>query len=80
MKKLFVTDIIRECDAELFYGKDNIECNDFSKDTRIINKNDVYIGIKGNVFNGNDFYEEAFDKGASVCILEKEYFAWILLL
>ncbi len=74
MKKIFVKDIIRECNAKLFYGNLNVECNNFSKDTRTIKKDDVYIGIKGNTFDGNSFYMEAFDKGASVCILEKKYF------
>lgn len=74
MKKIFVEDIIRECNAKLFYGDLNIECINFSKDTRTIKKGDVYIGIKGDTFNGNYFYTEAFDKGANICILENNYF------
>ena len=33
---------------------------------------DVYVGIKGYTFNGNNFYNEAIDNGASVCILDND--------
>ena len=41
-----------------------------SKDTRTIKENDIYIGIKGESFDGNMFYKDAFDKGAIACILD----------
>ena len=65
-----VKDIIKICNGKLIYGDENIVCDNFSKDTRFIEKNDVYIGIKGQNFDGNLFYEEALEKGASVCILQ----------
>lgn len=66
-------DIIKVCNGKLHSGNIEIEVNNFSKDTRTINKGDVYIGIKGLNFDGNAFYQDAFNKGASVCILEKSY-------
>lgn len=65
-----VKDVIKICNGKLVYGDENIICENFSKDTRFIEKNDVYIGIKGQNFDGNLFYEEALEKGASVCILQ----------
>ena len=38
---------------------------------RQIEKGDVYIGIKGENFNGNLFYKEAIRKGAKICLLEE---------
>lgn len=70
MHKIYVEDIIRECNGELVIGDLNKECINFSKDTRVIKENDVYIGIKGENFDGNKFYDKAFDNGASVCILD----------
>lgn len=67
---LRVKDIIKICDAKLLSGNVETVCNNFCKDTRVINDGDVYIAIKGEKFDGNDFYLEALDKGASVCILE----------
>lgn len=68
---IYVKDIIEKCDGKLIYGNLNLECNSFSKDTRTLKKGDIYIGIKGEKFDGNDFYQEAFNKGASACILDK---------
>ena len=50
------------------------ECSSFSKDTRTINPGDVYIGIKGENFDGNTLYEEAFNKGAVCSIIERKSF------
>ena len=65
-----VKDIIKICDAQLVYGNEEEICQNFSKDTREIKKDDVYIGIKGENFNGNALYEKALENGAKVCILE----------
>ena len=67
---IYVEDIIRECNGKLIIGDSKKECINFCKDTRIIKENDVYIGIKGENFDGNKFYDKAFDNGASVCILD----------
>ncbi|MBP3634853.1 MAG: UDP-N-acetylmuramoyl-tripeptide--D-alanyl-D-alanine ligase [Bacilli bacterium] len=73
-KKIYIKDIIDVCNAYLFCGNEKIECTSFSKDTRQIEKNDVYVGIKGTNFDGNLFFDEAFKKGACACILEKNSF------
>ena len=65
-----VKDIINICNGKLIIGDENIVCDNFSKDTRTIEENDVYIGIKGENFDGNILYENAFEKGAKVCILQ----------
>ncbi|MBQ3414343.1 MAG: hypothetical protein IJH39_03160, partial [Clostridia bacterium] len=67
-----VKDIINVCSGKLLFGDLEEEVNNFSKDTRTINKNDVYVGIKGDNFDGNEFYLDAFDKGANVCILDND--------
>lgn len=69
---IYVNDIINICNGELIYGDSNLECRHFCNDTRKINDGDIYVGIKGDTFNGNIFYKEAFDKGASVCILDND--------
>ena len=69
--KIYIKDIILVCNAKLVCGDVNLECVNFSKDSRTINKGDVYIAIKGEKFDGNDYLEEAFLKGASACILNR---------
>ncbi len=73
-QELTIQKVIEICHGELFLGDKNLVCKTFSKDTREIKKGDIYIGIKGEKFNGNYFYKEAFEKGASACILEKDSF------
>lgn len=67
-----VKDIIKICDGKLLCGDENIVCENFSKDTRTINFGDVYVGIKGENFDGNLFYKDAIKNGASVCVLDNE--------
>lgn len=67
-----VKDIIKICNGKLLCGDENIVCENFSKDTRTIHTGDVYVGIKGDNFDGNLFYKDAIKTGASVCILDNE--------
>ncbi len=70
MPKIYVKDIIDKFNGKLLTGDENLELINFSKDTRTINKGDIFLGIKGEVFDGNKYYEEALNKGASCCILD----------
>ena len=71
-KKLIVKDIIEQGKGKLLQGDLSLELGDFCKDSRLVKKGDVYLGIKGDNFDGNDFYREAIEKGASVCILDSD--------
>ncbi len=65
-----IKDILGISNAKLIIGNENYVFNGFSKDTRTIKPGDTYIGIKGENFDGNKFYLDAFLKGADTCILE----------
>lgn len=67
---LTVKKILEITNGTLYCGDENTVLKTYCKDTRILNKDDVYIGIKGENFDGNSLYKEAFDKGASACILD----------
>lgn len=71
MKEIRVLDIVRECNGKLICGDESVVCKSFSKDTRTIQPGDVYLGIKGESFNGSTLYKEAFSNGASVCIVDE---------
>ncbi len=73
-KALTIEEITKICDGELFCGDKSVVCNTFTKDTRAIKEGDTYIGIKGDNFDGNLFYKEAFSSGANAVILEKSSF------
>jgi len=56
-------------------GVSNINSEDVIKgiktDTRKLNKGDIFIALKGNNYNGEDFVLEALEKGALACVVEK---------
>lgn len=85
--KLTVKKILEITKGQLITGDENLEIESYSKDTRTIKKNDCYIGIKGETFDGNLFWEDAKEKGACACLLdsfegkieEKDLFTIILV-
>jgi len=69
--KLTVKKILEIVDGNLICGKLDLEIESYSKDTRTIKQGDCYIGIKGENFNGNDYFREAKEKGAIACIVDE---------
>lgn len=65
-----IKEIIKATKGELIIGNLEDECKNFSKDTRIIKQGDTYIGIKGENFDGNTLWKQAFEKGASTIIVQ----------
>ena len=75
MKDLTVKDIIKNTGGELVLGDEDLICKNFSKDTRTIQKGDIYIGIKGEKFDGNIFWRQALENGAAGIIVENIEFS-----
>lgn len=65
-----IEDIINVTKGRLITGNKNMECTNFSKDTRTIENGDIYIGIKGENFDGNKFWKQAIEKGATGVIIQ----------
>jgi len=53
-------------------GNDN-EVKGFSTDSRTIKEGDLFIALKGERFNGEDFVEDALNKGAVGCIVSQNF-------
>ena len=70
MKNLTVEDILKVTKGELIKGNEKLECENFSRDTRNIQKGDTYIAIKGEKFDGNIFWKDAFKSGADCVIVQ----------
>jgi len=64
-----VEDIIKATNGKLLVGKLQENCENFCTDTRKIQKGDVYVGLKGEKFNGNEYYKDALEKGAKVAVI-----------
>ncbi len=74
MNALSVKKIVEIVGGKLYCGSEEVLCTTFTKDTRTIKAGDTYIGIKGEKFDGNLFYKDAFSKGAVCAILEQSSF------
>ena len=70
MKNLTIKDIVTCIGGKLIIGNESLVCKEFSKDTRTIKEGDIYIGIKGENFDGNVFWKKALDKGAIGVIVQ----------
>ena len=68
---LKIKDIIKCTNGLLLTGNEEFECENFSRDTRTIKKGDTFIAIKGEIFDGNTFWKEAFENGADTVIINK---------
>lgn len=55
---------------ELFYQTTGV-----TTDTRKVEKNQLYIALKGENFNGNEFAEESLSKGAKYAIVDEKKYA-----
>ena len=70
MKDLSIKNILDVTKGKLLVGNEEYICTNYSKDTRTIKEGDCYIGIKGENFDGNLFWEKALENGASTVIVQ----------
>ncbi|MDO5556541.1 MAG: Mur ligase domain-containing protein, partial [Clostridia bacterium] len=71
-KDISVKRILEICNGKLICGNEDVIVKSYSKDTRTINDGDMYLGIKGETVNGNNFIEQAFKNGAIGCITDEK--------
>lgn len=67
---IYIKDIIKLCDGKLLSGDENIVINNIKIDSRKINDGDIYVGIRGEVNDGNIFFEDAINRGAKAIIVD----------
>ena len=70
MKDLSIKNILEVTKGKLLVGNEEYVCMSYSKDTRTIKNGDCYVGIKGENFDGNLFWEKALENGASTVIVQ----------
>lgn len=74
MELLTLKEIVEAVDGELLIKGNTFNYKSVEIDTRKISEDVIYIAIKGENFNGNDFAAEAITKGAILCIVEEVKF------
>ena len=65
-----IKELLEETKGKLIKGNLEDQVENFCRDTRIIKPGDTYIGIKGENFDGNTLWKEAFKNGATTVILQ----------
>ena len=62
-------DILENINYLEIYNKQDITVNTVSIDSRVLK--DIFVGIKGETFDGSDFLSNALSLGFKVCVVEK---------
>lgn len=71
MERLTFEEIIEAVKGEVAIKGSDIEFNAVSTDTRKIEMGNLFIALRGENFNGNDYIALASEKGASLCIADE---------
>ncbi|OPJ63239.1 UDP-N-acetylmuramoyl-tripeptide--D-alanyl-D-alanine ligase [Clostridium oryzae] len=70
MKQFTLEELLACIDGKIVLDKGNYDYKNICIDTRKLKCGDMYIAIKGAVFDGNDFTEKADESGAAICIVD----------
>lgn len=71
MEALSIDEIVRFTHGVILKKGLDYKFSGVSTDTRKIEINSIFIALKGEKYNGNDFIKEAVNKGAKLCILDE---------
>lgn len=63
--------LIENIDCKIL-GDPDIEISGISNDSRSIKEGEIFVAVKGEIFDGHDFLKEAVKKGAKAVTVEKE--------
>lgn len=71
MEYMSLEDIVKAIDGKIIFEGIYEGFNNVNSDTRKIEKKDIFIALKGENFNGNNYIKQASEKGASICIVDE---------
>lgn len=71
MELLKFEEIVKAVHGKVHINSGNHKYNNISIDTRKINKDSIFIALKGDNFNANDYIVDASLKGANLCIVDE---------
>lgn len=68
-----IKDVLNLTNGNLIVGDSefNLDKKEFVRDSREIKEGEIYVALKGENFDGNDFILDAINHGAKVCIVSK---------
>lgn len=71
MDSLFFDEIVKCLGGKSINYKEDLIISGVSTDSRKIKKGDLFIALKGENFDGNEFVNECFKKGAKAAVISK---------
>ena len=74
MLELSLDEGVKAVDGELLKSPKEYTVKKVSTDTRKIEKDTLFVALKGAKFNGNTYVKEACVKGANLCIVDELLF------
>lgn len=75
MDMLSLSEIANMAGAKILQGDSHLKVSRVSKDTRSLQAGDLYLALRGERFDGNEFASEAIERGASVIMLDSKEIA-----
>ncbi|GAA0069154.1 UDP-N-acetylmuramoyl-tripeptide--D-alanyl-D-alanine ligase [Clostridium sardiniense] len=72
--ELTFEELLKYCNGKVIIDNNNKSFNILSTDTRNIKEGNVFLSLKGENFNGNKYIKEAFNKGATIAIVDEVLF------
>ncbi|MFR5171242.1 MAG: Mur ligase domain-containing protein, partial [Clostridium paraputrificum] len=69
--ELSFDELVLAVKGEILVDNENRNFNNVNTDTRKIEKDNVFIALKGENFNGNIYAKDALEKGASIAIIDE---------
>ena len=70
---LTLKQIAEACCGDLEHGDGDFAVSEIFTDSRKICEGSLFIALRGEKFDGHDFVESSFGKGAAACIVDKEF-------
>ena len=71
MEALSFSEIVEAVEGKVIINRNCHKYNVLSTDTRKICKNSIFVALRGQNFNGNNYVVEASSKGANLCIVDE---------
>lgn len=72
LEKISLAFILRATGGRLGHACFNLKFDSICTDTRAITPGCLFVALRGERFDGNDYLDEAFRKGASACLAQKQ--------
>ncbi len=65
------TELIKAVDGQLLWGNPNKVFEGITTDSRKVTRDNLFIPLVGEKFDGHDYIEQCFNSGATVCLTQK---------